>query len=249
MWPFVLFTAVWASFSGESAQDLASLVDDFAGLRTVIKFTSSCSESAYGAAARSLLSPDTQFNVVSCGPCKFPARAHVSRKTFLWDGGNCDAASIKRVIQKTGALDLVLDELKRPAIFSAVWSFVGPGGAYVLASQPGLPKMAMDGVRCTAPCESPVIKCTPQTCTLRKFKFKMSEPPFENTFHLLPGSEAEKVSALFWITEQSFVSKFWPARASADEPTAPPTAPPPPLIMDGTTNPGEYHSTPLSPRP
>ena len=232
---------VWASTSVEP-----SLVHDFVGVRVVIQFTRSCTAPGYGDTAR-LLSPDVQFNVVSCGSCKPPPLADGSRKIFLWDAGDCDAVSLMGVMMEIGASDMVFDDLEpagftdeRRVTFAVMWPFVSPGGAYVLASQSELLKMAMDGVRCAAPCESPVLKCTSQACTLRKFT--TSEPPFNNVFDLRPGSKAEKMSAQFWATELPFVSKFWPARhcTSADEPTAP---------MVGTANLGEYHSTPQSPRP
>ena len=215
-------------------------------MRVVIQFTRSCTAPGYGDTAR-LLSPDVQFNVVSCGSCKPPPLADGSRKIFLWDAGDCDAVSLMGVMMEIGASDMVFDDLEpagftdeRRVTFAVMWPFVSPGGAYVLASQSELLKMAMDGVRCAAPCESPVLKCTSQACTLRKFT--TSEPPFNNVFDLRPGSKAEKMSAQFWATELPFVSKFWPARhcTSADEPTAP---------MVGTANLGEYHSTPQSPRP
>jgi hypothetical protein len=213
---------VWASTSVEP-----SLVHDFVGVRVVIQFTRSCTAPGYGDTAR-LLSPDVQFNVVSCGSCKPPPLADGSRKIFLWDAGDCDAVSLMGVMMEIGASDMVFDDLEpagftdeRRVTFAVMWPFVSPGGAYVLASQSELLKMAMDGVRCAAPCESPVLKCTSQACTLRKFT--TSEPPFNNVFDLRPGSKAEKMSAQFWATELPFVSKFWPARhcTSADEPTAP----------------------------
>jgi hypothetical protein len=231
--------AMWASASGdEPAPGLASLVDDFMGARNIIQFTYSCTAAGYGATARSL-SPGVQYHVVSCGSCNFlPSSA--SRQIHFWDGGSCDTVGLTYVVTQVGTPDLVLDDFQlqgfkdqRKRLFSATWPLVSPGGTYALASQSELLKMAMDGVRCAAPCESPALKCTSFTCMLRK----TSEPPFSDSFHFQPGSEAEKASAQFWATNRTFLKKFWPARVSEDEPTAP---------MVGTTNLGEFRSTPFS---